>query len=389
MNPQPASGSEIRDVASWRQHLHSIAEFGFEEVKTSRAIADLLRSFGAEVHQGVGGTGVVGVSRKGSSGRGIALRADMDALKIVEKTQLQYASQNHGLMHACGHDGHSAVLLGAARHLARSGAFDGTVNFLFQPAEEHGRGAKAMIDDGLFERFRIDEVYGIHNMPGLPVGKFETRPGPINACEDNFVIRVRGKGGHAARPQNSNDPLVIAAHIVIALQTIVSRRVSPVDNAVVSVTEISSDGTRNVLPENVVIKGDARSYTPDIRALIEREMRAIARGVGSAFGATVEIDYTHEFAATVNHPEATRFAFDAAATALGAENVAITPAPFMGSEDFGLFLEKRPGNFAYLGNGTEGHGGQPLHSPHYDFNDAVIGPGIAYWATLVHQRLPG
>jgi amidohydrolase len=385
----PISRAEIDDVASWRQHLHSIAEFGFDEVRTSSAIADRLESFGAEVHRGVGGTGIVGVIRRGTNTRGIGLRADMDALRIIEKTELPYASQNHGLMHACGHDGHSALLLGAARHLAAAGSFDGSVHFLFQPAEEHGRGARAMIDDGLFQRFAIDEVYGIHNMPGIALGRFTTRPGPINACEDNFVIRIRGRGGHAARPQTNNDPLVIAAHLVLALQTVVSRRVSPLDNAVLSVTEITADGTRNVIPENVVIKGDTRSYAPEVRAAIEREMRTIAAGIGAAFGAAVDVDYTHEFAATINHPQATEHALSAATAALGSENVGITPEPFMGSEDFGLFLEQRPGNFGYIGNGTEGHGGQPLHSPHYDFNDQAIAPGIAYWSALVHQRLPG
>jgi hippurate hydrolase len=389
MNLDLLGRQNIGEVASWRQHLHSIAEFGFEEIQTSRLVADLLESFGVEVVQGVGGTGVVGVIKRGTSDRGIALRADMDALKILEKTGLPYCSQHQGLMHACGHDGHSAILLGAARHLAQSGTFDGTVNFIFQPAEEHGRGARAMIDAGLFERFRIDEVYGLHNLPGMPVGKFTTRPGPINACEDNFVIRIRGKGGHAARPQSSNDPLVIAAHLVLALQAIVSRRVSPLDNAVVSVTEVSSDGTRNVLAENVVIKGDTRSYTPEVRTLIEHEMRTVAQGIGATFAAAVEVEYTHEFAATVNHEAATEYALAAASEALGAGNVEITPAPYMGSEDFGLFLEQRPGNFGYLGNGTEGPSGQPLHSAHYDFNDAAIGPGIAYWTSLVHQRLPG
>ncbi|WP_119269264.1 M20 aminoacylase family protein [Taklimakanibacter deserti] len=377
----------IETATEWRRHLHSIPELGFGEHKTSAFVADKLRDFGLEVHQGIGGTGVVGVLKRGLGNQAIALRADMDALKITENTGLLYASSHQGQMHACGHDGHMAMLLGAARYLTERGQFSGTVYFIFQPNEEHGRGAKAMIADGLLERFSFEEIYGLHNMPGMPVGAFATRPGPLMASEDNFEIRIRGKGGHAARPHVANDPLVIAAHLILALQTIVSRRVSALDTAVVSVTEVLTDGTRNVLPENVTIKGDTRSYSPEVQKTIETEMRKLAQGTALSFGAEVAVDYSHEFAATVNHEAPSRHALAAAQATPGITSVDADPAPLMGSEDFGLFLNHKPGNFAFLGNGDQGANGQPLHNAHYDFNDAAIGPGIAYWSEIVHSRL--
>ncbi|QIG49085.1 amidohydrolase [Nordella sp. HKS 07] len=379
---------KIDDVADWRRALHQMPEPGFEEIKTSRFVATKLRDFGLEVHDGIGGTGVIGVLRQGTGNRCIALRADMDALKITERTGLPHASRHDGVMHACGHDGHTAMLLGAARELAQRKDFSGSIVFLFQPAEEHGKGAQAMIDDGLLERFPFDEIYGLHNLPGTPVGRFATRAGPLMACEDNFEIRLTGKGGHAARPHTSNDPIVIAAHLVLALQAIVSRRADPLDNAVVSVTEILTDGIRNVLPERVTLRGDTRSYLPAVQAMIEREMRKIAGGIADAFGAEVDVDYSHEFSSTVNHAAETDHALAAAQAALGAQSIEPEPMPMMGSEDFGLFLKHRPGNFAFLGNGTEGAHGLPLHNARYDFNDAALGPGIAFWTTLARQRLP-
>lgn len=382
--PEP---SLIAEAGEWRRFLHSIPEPGFEEVKTANFVADKLRGFGIEVHEGIGRTGVVGVLRRGSSSRGIGLRADMDALKIGEKTGLPHASIHDGYMHACGHDGHTAMLLAAARHLSTNGNFSGTAVFIFQPNEEHGRGAAAMIEDGLFERFPIDEIYGIHNAPGRSLGSLATRSGPINAAEDNFVIRIHGKGGHAARPQAANDPIVIAAHLVLALQAIVSRRIAAAENAVVSVTEILADGTRNVLPDSVTIKGDTRSYEPHIQTLIEQEMRTMSAGVAATFGAMIDVEYSHEFAPTINHPAETGHAISAAVDAFGQANVAADYGPNMGSEDFGLFLRHRPGNFAYLGNGLEGAAAQPLHNPRYDFNDAAIDDGVAYWTRIVHHRL--
>ena len=377
----------VEAATAWRRHLHSIPELGFGEHKTSAFVADKLRGFGLEVHQGIGGTGVVGVLRRGPGNQAIALRADMDALKITENTGLAYASTHQGQMHACGHDGHMAILLGAASNLAEGGQFSGTVYFIFQPNEEHGRGAKAMIADRLLERFPFEEIYGLHNMPGMPIGAFATRPGPLMASEDNFVIRIRGKGGHAARPHVANDPMVIAAHMILALQTIVSRRVSALDTAVVSVTEILTDGTRNVLPETVTLKGDTRSYSAEVQGTIEAEMRRLADGIAASFGADVAVDYSHEFAATVNHETASLAALAAARSTPGITSVDADPAPLMGSEDFGLFLNHKPGNFAFLGNGETGAHGQPLHNARYDFNDAALGPGIAYWSEIVHSKL--
>jgi hippurate hydrolase len=377
----------IEAATLWRRHLHSIPELGFGEHKTSTFVADTLRGFGIEVHQGIGGTGVVGVLKRGPGNQAIALRADMDALKISENTGLPYASTHQGQMHACGHDGHTATLLGAARYLAERGTFSGAVYFVFQPNEEHGRGAKAMIADGLLERFSFEEIYGIHNMPGMPVGAFATRPGPFMASEDNFEIRIRGTGGHAARPHVANDPMVIAAHVILALQTIVSRRVSAFDTAVVSVTEIFTDGLRNALPESVTIKGDTRSYTPSVQKMIETEMRKLAKGVASGFGTEAQVDYSHEFAATVNHEAASRHALAAAQRTPGIVRIEDNPVPVMTSEDFGVFLNHKPGNFAFLGNGDEGANGQPLHNSYYDFNDAIIGPGISYFSEIVHGKL--
>lgn len=388
MSPHP-DRSHIEAATAWRRHLHSIPELGFGEHETAAFVAEKLRDFGLEVHQGIGGTGVVGVLRRGPGNQAIALRADMDALKITENTGLPYASTHQGQMHACGHDGHMAMLLGSARHLSEHGQFSGTVYFIFQPNEEHGRGARAMIADGLLDRFPFEEIYGVHNMPGMPVGAFATRPGPLMASEDNFVIRIRGKGGHAARPHVANDPMVIAAHMILALQTIVSRRVSALDTAVVSVTEILTDGTRNVLPETVTLKGDTRSYRPEVQKTIEAEMRKLAHGIALSFGAEVEVDYTHEFAATVNHEEPSRQALAAAQATPGITHIDAAPEPLMGSEDFGLFLNHKPGNFAFLGNGEEGANGQSLHNSRYDFNDEALGPGIAYWSSIVHGRLTG
>ncbi|MGE0007439.1 MAG: M20 aminoacylase family protein [Parvibaculaceae bacterium] len=386
MSAQP-DRDHIEAAAQWRRELHAMPEPGFAEHKTSAFVADKLRSFGLEVHQGIGGTGVVGVLRRGPGNQAIALRADMDALRITENTGLPYASAHQGQMHACGHDGHMAMLLGAARHLAEEGRFSGTVYFIFQPNEEHGRGARAMIADGLLERFPFEEIYGLHNMPGMPVGAFATRPGPLMASEDNFEIRIRGKGGHAARPHVANDPVVIAAHMILALQTIVSRRISALDTAVVSVTEIATDGTRNVLPETVTLKGDTRSYSAAVQKTIEEEMRKLAQGIAASFGAEIGVDYSHEFAATVNHEAQSAAALAAARATPGITGVDAGPEPLMGSEDFGLFLNHRPGNFAFLGNGDSGANGQPLHNARYDFNDAAIGPGVAYWSTIVHDKL--
>jgi len=374
-----------REMIGWRRHLHGCPETGFEERETADFIAGILASFGLEVTRGVGGTGVVASLRRGGARRAIGLRADMDALAIQEAGDRPYASRHPGRMHACGHDGHMAMLLGAARLLAEA-ELDGTVHFVFQPAEEHGRGAKAMIADGLFTRFPMDEIYGVHSMPGMPAGRFATRPGGIMASEDNFVIRIRGRGAHAARPHMSVDPIVIGAELVLALQTIVSRNVDPTAQAVVSVTEFIADGTRNAIPGTVVIKGDTRSYTPEVQALLEQRMGALAAGICAAHGAAHEFEYSYEFEPTYNAPQCVAAAVRAASQV--SADVDGNCPPVLASEDFGAFLLVVPGNYTFIGSGVQGEpGGTPLHSPLFDFNDNLLLPGARYFATIAQQQL--
>ena len=374
------------ELASWRQDLHAHPEFGFEETRTAALVAGKLRSFGLDdVTIGVGGTGVVGTLKRGGSNRSLALRADMDALRITEVNRQDYCSKTPGLMHACGHDGHTVMLLGAARKLAQEGGFDGTIRFIFQPAEEWGKGASAMIADGLMTRFPFDEIFGLHNMPGMPVGRFETRAGPFMSAEDNFEIVLTGKGGHAARPHVSNETLVAACALVTSLQTIVSRRLSPADIAVVSVTNLETDGTRNVLPGKATINGDARSFHPQVSAMIERQMRAIAEGIAIAYNLEVSVHYTREFVPLVNDPLLADEALEAAKQALGPGNAGVYPEPFTASEDFARFLEHVPGCFGFLGNGENS---APLHNPTFDFNDDIIMPGVELFAAFARRRLP-
>jgi hippurate hydrolase len=373
-----------QDILAWRHRLHEIPETGFEERETSDYIAGKLTSFSVAVTRGIGGTGVVGTLRRGEGKRAIGLRADMDALAIAEAGTPSYASKHEGRMHACGHDGHMAILLGAAQLLAQAKDFDGTVHFVFQPAEEHGRGAKAMIADGLIERFPMDEIYGLHSMPGLPEGRFETRPGGILASEDNFVIRIQGRGAHAARPHMSIDPIVIGAELVLALQTIVSRNLDPTEQAVLSVTEFITNGTRNVIPGSVVIKGDTRSYSPKVQALLKERMGAIVAGICAAHGAEHAFEYSFEFEPTVNSPECLASVAEAAAEVAGAANVSIDGRPVLASEDFGAFLQVIPGNFLFLGSGVDA---LPLHNPRFDFNDNLLMLGARYFAAIARKRL--
>ena len=375
-----------RDLIAWRRDLHAHPEFGFEENRTSGFVAQKLREFGLDdVAEGVGGTGVVGTLKRGTSNRAIALRADMDALRITEQGDLAYRSQTTGTMHACGHDGHTTMLLGAARLLAAEGGFDGTVRFLFQPAEEWGKGALAMLADGLIERFPFDEIYGLHNMPGLPVGRFETRSGPFMSAEDNFEIVLRGVGGHAARPHSGNEVLVAACAVVTNLQTIVSRRLSPADIGVVSVTELITDGTRNALPGLARILGDCRSFRPEVSAAIERQMRVIAEGTALAHNVTAEVTYSREFVPLINDAELTEEAFAAAGSFLPAEAVGVAREPMTASEDFARFLDHVPGCFAFLGNGENS---APLHNARFDFNDEGLMHGVNFHAAIVRRRLP-
>ena len=374
-------------LTRWRHELHQRPETGFEEVQTSRYVADAAGALGLTVHRGIGGTGVVATLSRGTGRRSVGLRADLDALPLVERTGLPYASTN-GRMHACGHDGHLTMLLGAAAVLADEGGFDGTVQFVLQPAEEHGRGAQAMVDDGLFERFGIEQVYGLHTMPGMPAGTLHTRPGPIMASEDTFEITVVGRGGHAARPQMVVDPLVVGAEIVLALQSIVSRNVDPSASAVLSCTELVTDGVRNAIPSTVTVRGDTRSFDAGVQALLERRMREIVAGVCAAHGATGTVDYRHAFVPTANDPTCTATAVAAATAVAGADRVDGACPPVLASEDFAILARQVPGCFVFIGNGVAPEvGGAPLHSSGFDFNDDVAATGVAYYVELVRAVL--
>lgn len=375
------------ELVSWRHDFHAYPELGFEEHRTAGRVAELLRGFGVEVHEGVGGTGVVGVLKRGDGERAIGLRADMDALSITEENTFAHKSTHEGLMHACGHDGHTTMLLGAAKVLADNHDYDGTVVFIFQPAEEHGRGALAMIEDGLFSRFPVDAVYGVHNMPSLETGNFAVRSGPIMACEDNFEITIHGKGGHAAMPQLSIDPIVIGSEIVLALQSVVSRNLSPIDNCVISVTDFDVDATRNVIPERVTLRGDTRAFTPEVQTQIETAMERIVSGICAAHGASYDFTYSREFAATINSETEVHAAASVARALVGKNNVDSACTPIMASEDFGFMLQHKPGCYLLLGNGGDGPGGCGLHSPNYDFNDEILTIGTEFWVRLVQDQL--
>ncbi len=377
-----------QEMIGWRQDFHQYPELGFEEHRTAARVAELLRSFGVDVYEGVGGTGIVGVLQRGTTSRAIGLRADMDALAITEENEFSHRSRNDGKMHACGHDGHTTMLLGAAKRLASSEKFDGRVVFIFQPAEEHGRGALAMIEAGLFDRFPVDAIYGIHNMPSIEAGHFAVRAGPIMACEDNFEIVVQGKGGHAALPHLTIDPIVVASEIVMALQTVVSRTLNPVDNGVVSVTDFSVAATRNAIPDKVILRGDTRAFTPQIQNRIEAAMERLVSGICSAHGADHRFVYSREFAATINSHKEAAIAADVATQAFGRDSVNADCQPIMASEDFGFMLQHKPGCYLLLGNGGVGPGGCGLHNPNYDFNDEILGRGAEFWVCLVESQLP-
>lgn len=374
------------DLSAWRRDLHAHPELGFEETRTSDLVAAKLAAFGCEVHRGLGRTGVVGTLRTGSGAHSVGLRADMDALPIEEANHFEYRSRQQGKMHACGHDGHTTMLLGAARYLAETRNFDGTVHFIFQPAEEGMGGAKAMVEDGLFEQFPCDAVFGMHNRPGLALGQFAVRAGPMMAAGAFFDIRVAGKGAHAARPETGIDPVMVAAHIAIALQTIVSRNAPPVDTAVLSVTKIHGGDAYNVIPQTAQLAGTVRAFSRDLMALIETSMRRIAKGVAEAFGATAEVDFRFLFAPTVNDAREAEFAAGICAELVGTQNVDRNPPLIMASEDFSFMLEKVPGCYINIGNGA-GEGGCEVHNPGYDFNDAALPLGASFFARLVEARL--
>ena len=373
------------EIAGWRRHLHSNPELMFDTFETAEFVASKLRELGCdEVATGIGRTGVVGVikGRADSSGRAIGLRADMDALPIREETGLEYASKNDRAMHACGHDGHTSMLLGAAKYLSETRNFDGSVALIFQPAEEGGAGGKEMVDDGMMERFGISEVYGMHNMPGLPIDRFAIRSGPFLAAADQFTVTISGKGGHAARPQFARDTTLAAAHAVVALQSIVSRNADPLRSLVVSVTSFQTDSdTHNVLPQRAVLKGTVRTLDAETQDMAEARIGEVAKSTAAAYGATAEVDFARGYPITTNSDSETEFAARAAASVTG--NVDRDAAVLMASEDFAFMLNARPGAFILIGNGDTA----PVHHPEYDFNDEIIPAGCSYWVELAESRL--
>ncbi|MBW4707879.1 amidohydrolase [Roseobacter sp. YSTF-M11] len=378
--------AELHDeITAWRRDLHEHPELLFDTHRTSALVAEKLAAFGCdEVVTGIGRTGVVGVikGKTDQSGKVIGLRADMDALPIQEQTGVDYASKTPGAMHACGHDGHTAMLLGAAKYLAETRNFDGTAVVIFQPAEEGGGGGREMCNDGMMERFGIQEVYGMHNWPGRPLGSFAIRPGAFFAATDIFEIEVEGVGGHAAKPHETVDTTVVASHIVVAAQTIASRNADPVDQIVVSVTAFeTSSKAFNVIPQRVMLKGTVRTMSDEMRDLAETRLKAVATGIAASFGAEARVDYTRNYPVMVNHGEQTEFAAKVAEKVAGA----CEEAPLvMGGEDFAFMLEERPGAYILVGNGP----GAAVHHPEYNFNDDAIPAGCSWWAEIVEQRLP-
>jgi hippurate hydrolase len=380
------SAVEMQDeVAGWRRHLHANPEILFDVVNTAAFVAAKLRDFGCdEVVTGIGRTGVVGLIRgRLGDGRVVGLRADMDALPIQEATNLPHASTTPGKMHACGHDGHTAMLLGAARHLCETRTFRGAVAVIFQPAEEGGGGGPEMVKDGMMERFSIGEVFGLHNMPGLPLGEFAIRKGGIMAATDMFDIIIAGKGGHAAMPHLTVDPVMVGAQMVTALQTIVSRSTDPVSSLVVSVTCFNAGDAHNVIPQTAQLRGTFRTLDPAVREEAERRIRHVAENVAGTFGATAQVTVIRGYPVTMNHSDQTDFAIEVASAVSGRTKVNSEVAPVMGGEDFSYMLEERPGAFIFMGNGDTAF----LHHPEYDFNDDAIPHGISYWVTLAERAL--
>ena len=376
----------LPETTALRRDIHAHPEIRYEEERTSKLVAEQLKAYGVdEVVTGLGKTGVVALIKgKGASNRGIALRADMDALPIEEDSTLAYKSKIRGKMHACGHDGHTAMLLGAAKHLAATRNFAGTAVLIFQPAEEGGAGAKAMIDDGLFTRFPIDAVYGLHNHPGRPVGEFAIRAGPAMAASDEIKITIHGKGAHAARPHYSVDPVLVGSHIVTAFQSIVSRNIDPLESAVVSICVFQAGTTNNVIAQSAFLHGTARSFKPDVRDTLERRVREVATHIAEGFGATAEVNFARGYPVVVNEAQATEFAAKIAQGIAPSGKVNTQTPPVMGAEDFAYYLEQKPGAFIFAGNGNTAS----LHHPSYNFNDELIPYGITYWVKLIEAALP-
>lgn len=376
----------LPEITGWRRDIHENPELLFDVHRTAAKVADLLREFGCdEVVEGIGRTGVVGLIRGKTDGKGrvIGLRADMDALPIIEQTGVAYASKTPGKMHACGHDGHTAMLLGAAKYLAETRNFDGTAAVIFQPAEEGGGGGREMVAEGMLERFGVQEVYGMHNMPGIPVGHFAIRPGAMMAAADQFDITVTGKGGHAAKPHDCVDTTVVVAHIIVALQTIASRNVDPLKQVVVSVCTVATDSTaHNVIPQVVKLKGTVRTMDPGVQDFVERRLNEIASGTATALGASAVVDYQRGYPVTMNAPDNTDYAAEVALAVSG--KVDTDTAPLMGAEDFSYMLNERPGAYIFVGNGDTAM----VHHPAYNFDDDVIPFGSSWYAGMVEARMP-
>ncbi len=376
------------ELTAWRQDLHQHPELGFQEHRTSDFVAAKLAEWGIEVHRGIAGTGLVGVL-KGQPGTGsIGLRADMDALPMQEANQFGHASKTPGKMHGCGHDGHTTTLLGAAKYLAETRNFAGTVNFIFQPAEEGGGGGRVMVEEGLFDRFPCDAVYGIHNDPSLPLGQAAVVDGTILAASDRVYITIKGFGGHAAKPHLAVDPVMVGAHVLVALQAVVARRVDPVDSAVLSICQFHSGSASNVIPAEAELAGTVRTLKPETRDLMEKLIAQVAEGTAAAHGATAEVRYERLYPPTINHQAQTQRAALAAAKVLGEAGVKRDLPPIMGGEDFSFLLLARPGCFVMMGQAGAEKGGVPVHHPLYDFNDDMLPVGASYFASLVEQELP-
>jgi len=374
-------------LTEWRHDLHMHPETAFEEHRTADFVAEKLQSFGLEVHRGLAKTGVVGTLRAGHGNRAIGLRADMDALDLVEMNDFSHKSTHHGKMHGCGHDGHTIMLLGAAEYLSQSKNFDGIVHFIFQPAEENLAGGKVMVDDGLFEKFNCESVYGMHNMPGVDVGKMAVRVGPMMASADMFWITVKGVGAHGAYPHRGIDPVVVASEIVLALQSIVGRNVDPMHSAVVSVCQFNAGHTTNVIPEEARLAGTTRAFLPEVQDMIEARLRQVVKGVAEAHGASASVEYKRLYPPTINTADETELAARAAGQVVGDANVFRNLAPSMGAEDFAWMLRARPGSYVWIGNGA-GESSCMVHNPRYDFNDDILPIGASYWARLAEMALP-
>ncbi|WP_042693828.1 M20 aminoacylase family protein [Azospirillum sp. B506] len=375
------------EMTAWRRDLHAHPETAFEEQRTSDFVADKLASFGLEVHRGLARTGLVGLLRNGE-GPMVGFRADMDALHIHEETNLPHSSRNPGRMHACGHDGHTAMLLGAAHYLTEHPElFQGTIAFIFQPAEENEGGGRVMVEEGLFDRFPVEKVFGMHNWPGLEVGRIALRPGPLMAAYDIFELTLTGKGTHAGMPHMGTDTIMVGSQIVSAFQTIASRSVHPIDSAVVSVTQFHAGDTWNVLPGTAVLRGTVRTFRPEVQDLVQRRMGEVATAIAAGFGVEASLRYERRYPPTTNSAAETELARRAAAWVVGEEALDLDPMPSMGAEDFSFMLQKRPGCYVWVGAGPSDQG-RNLHSPHYDFNDDVLPIGASYWVRLAETVLP-